>query len=67
MAKILMSCNCGTQEDFDRIFDRTGFLHKAHKINNAQVYWNSECNKLILVAPREWCDYLTDKRQDIPE
>ena len=29
--------------------------------------WNSECNKLILVAPREWCDYLTDKRQDIPE
>ena len=63
MAKMLMSCNCGTQEDFDR----TGYLHKAHKINNAQVYWNSECNKLILVAPREWCDYLTDKRQDIPE
>ena len=59
MAKILMSCNCGTQEDFDR----TEYLHKAHKITNSQVYWN----RLILVAPREWCDYLTDKRQDIPE
>ena len=63
MAKMLMSCNCGTQQDFDR----TEYLHKTHKINNAQVYWNSECNKLILVAPLEWCDYLTDKRQDRPE
>ena len=63
MGKILRSCNCGTQEDFDK----TKSLHKAHKINNAQVYWNSECNKLILVTSREWSDYLTDKKQDIPE
>lgn len=63
MSKIINFVCCGTQEDFDK----TEYLHKAHKINNAQVYWNSECNKLILVTSREWSDYLTDKKQDIPE
>lgn len=41
-------------------------IKDTYRIEGAEVYWGDD-DVFVLVAPKEWCDYLHGKREDRPD
>ncbi len=46
-------------------FESSGLSKKMVRIDSAEVYWGG--NTFAIVAPQEWCDYLHEKTDAIPQ
>lgn len=64
MGRVLRDIRVGTYEEFLR--SNVAYNGDLYKIQNADVYVAKDCDKVCIIASKNWVDYLNERSIAIP-